>query len=186
MQGSDASAIEDKRKRHRRTATEIERHFVCQVDGCTKSYGSEGSLNQHMKLKHPEYYRQQIAAGNLQSGPGRISNRQAIIRKANNNQLNGSELQNGDEQFDSENEDVDDQSSKSFFHDDMEDGLEKDISGDKRYSNSGSSSGVIEDERMNKMGEDFEDEDDEENIAKMHMMNDDISPDEQDGVDSDE
>ena len=84
MQGNDINNLEDTRKRHRRTATEIERHFVCQVDGCTKSYGSEGSLNQHMKLKHPEYYRQQIAAGNLQSGPGRISNRQAIMRKANN------------------------------------------------------------------------------------------------------
>ena len=40
---------------------------------CHKSYGSEGSLNQHMKLKHPEYYQQQVLCGNLQSGPGRIS-----------------------------------------------------------------------------------------------------------------
>lgn len=63
----------DKRKRHRRTATEIQRHFKCQVEGCYKSYGSEGSLNQHMKLKHYDYYQQQIRCGNLQSGPGRIS-----------------------------------------------------------------------------------------------------------------
>lgn len=42
----------NKRKRHRRAADEIERHFTCQV--CGKAYGSEGSLNQHSKLKHPD------------------------------------------------------------------------------------------------------------------------------------
>jgi hypothetical protein len=46
----------EKKKRHRRTATEIARHFKCPIDDCPKSYGSEGSLNQHIKLKHPEYY----------------------------------------------------------------------------------------------------------------------------------
>jgi hypothetical protein len=40
-----------KKKRHRRSANEIERHFICEE--CEKSYGSEGSLNQHIKLKHP-------------------------------------------------------------------------------------------------------------------------------------
>jgi hypothetical protein len=39
-----------KRKRHRRAADEIDRHFTCQQ--CGKAYGSEGSLNQHAKLKH--------------------------------------------------------------------------------------------------------------------------------------
>ena len=63
--------FDDKRKRHRRTATEIARLFKCPVADCHKSYGSEGSLNQHMKLKHPEYYQHQVMAGNLQSGPGR-------------------------------------------------------------------------------------------------------------------
>jgi len=60
---------EEKRKRHRRTATEIARHYRCPIEDCPKSYGyityyiyansnysSEGSLNQHIKLKHPEYY----------------------------------------------------------------------------------------------------------------------------------
>lgn len=28
---------------------------------CGKSYGSEGSLNQHVKLKHPEYYYANLA-----------------------------------------------------------------------------------------------------------------------------
>ena len=38
-------SFDDKRKRHRRTATEIQRHFACPVVGCGKSYGSEGSMN---------------------------------------------------------------------------------------------------------------------------------------------
>mmetsp|Transcript_7814 Transcript_7814/g.14985 ORF Transcript_7814/g.14985 Transcript_7814/m.14985 type:complete len:143 (+) Transcript_7814:1464-1892(+) len=37
-------------KRQRRKATQIERHFKCSM--CSKSYGAEGSLNQHMRLKH--------------------------------------------------------------------------------------------------------------------------------------
>ena len=52
---------EEKRKRHRRTATEIARHYRCPIDDCPKSYGSEGSLNQHIKLKHPEFYAQMSA-----------------------------------------------------------------------------------------------------------------------------
>jgi hypothetical protein len=35
----------EKKKRHRRTATEIARHYKCPIDDCPKSYGSEGSLN---------------------------------------------------------------------------------------------------------------------------------------------
>lgn len=45
-------------KRYRRTANEIERRFQC---WCGKAYGSEGSLNQHKKLKNhytqPGYHR---------------------------------------------------------------------------------------------------------------------------------
>lgn len=48
------------KKRHRRTAGEIVRHYRCPFSGCFKSYGlvsflynsSEGSLSQHIKLKH--------------------------------------------------------------------------------------------------------------------------------------
>ena len=43
----------EKKKRNRRTATEIARHYRCPIEGCAKSYGGEGSLNQHIKLKHP-------------------------------------------------------------------------------------------------------------------------------------
>ena len=45
----------DRKKRYRRTAGEIERHYKCPVTTCLKSYGSEGSLSQHMKLKHRGY-----------------------------------------------------------------------------------------------------------------------------------
>lgn len=47
---------EERRKRFRRTAGEIDRHYKCLIENCLKSYGSEGSLNQHIKLKHPDLY----------------------------------------------------------------------------------------------------------------------------------
>lgn len=47
---------DDKKKRYRRTANEISRHYICPQPGCGKSYGSEGSLNQHLKLKHKGAY----------------------------------------------------------------------------------------------------------------------------------
>ncbi|ETV88316.1 hypothetical protein, variant 7 [Aphanomyces astaci] len=42
----------EKKKRRRRTAAQIDRKFVCSYAGCKKAYGSEGSLTQHMRLKH--------------------------------------------------------------------------------------------------------------------------------------
>lgn len=48
----------EKSKRMRRNADEIERYYKCSIRTCGKSYGSEGSLNQHYKLKHPELYLQ--------------------------------------------------------------------------------------------------------------------------------
>eukprot|EP01017_Pseudomicrothorax_dubius_P029574 TRINITY_DN3602_c0_g1_i2.p1 TRINITY_DN3602_c0_g1~~TRINITY_DN3602_c0_g1_i2.p1 ORF type:complete len:105 (-),score=16.90 TRINITY_DN3602_c0_g1_i2:92-406(-) len=48
--------VTEKRRRHRRCANEIDRSFRCPVEGCPKSYGLEGSLVQHIKLKHPKYY----------------------------------------------------------------------------------------------------------------------------------
>ena len=46
---SSLDMISRREKRRRRTALEIERKFECKYEGCPKSYGSEGSLNQHMK-----------------------------------------------------------------------------------------------------------------------------------------
>lgn len=45
---------EERKKRHRRCASEIAREFQCKAPKCGKSYGTEGSLSQHMKIKHPE------------------------------------------------------------------------------------------------------------------------------------
>ena len=36
----------------RRTANEIDRSFICPYESCAKVYGSEGSLNLHIKIKH--------------------------------------------------------------------------------------------------------------------------------------
>lgn len=52
----NSSSDEMKRKRFRKTAAEINRHFKCPIEVCQKAYGSEGSLNQHIKLKHNDYY----------------------------------------------------------------------------------------------------------------------------------
>eukprot|EP00830_Metopus_es_P017276 TRINITY_DN560_c0_g3_i1.p1 TRINITY_DN560_c0_g3~~TRINITY_DN560_c0_g3_i1.p1 ORF type:complete len:176 (-),score=28.26 TRINITY_DN560_c0_g3_i1:12-539(-) len=45
----------ESKKRHRRTAEEIERHYKCPVPGCMRSYGAEGSLTQHIKMKHKDF-----------------------------------------------------------------------------------------------------------------------------------
>ena len=43
----------ERRKKHlRRTAKEINKDEICPYPHCGKYYGSEGSLNLHMKLKH--------------------------------------------------------------------------------------------------------------------------------------
>ena len=51
---------DEKKKRIRRPANEIARHYKCPIEDCPKSYGMEGSLNQHIKLKHSEYYKKVI------------------------------------------------------------------------------------------------------------------------------
>lgn len=45
----------EKKKRFRRAAKSIARMFECPAEKCYKSYGSEGSLHQHIRLKHPEF-----------------------------------------------------------------------------------------------------------------------------------
>lgn len=44
-----------KKKRYRRLAKQIERVNCCPVASCSKSYGSEGSLHQHIRLKHQDF-----------------------------------------------------------------------------------------------------------------------------------
>lgn len=41
-----------RKKHHRRCANDIERVFKCPYIKCEKFYGSEGSLNLHIKIKH--------------------------------------------------------------------------------------------------------------------------------------
>ena len=45
---------DSKKMRVRRAANMIERRFICHAQSCGKAYGSEGSLNQHIKNKHSE------------------------------------------------------------------------------------------------------------------------------------
>ncbi|PRP88352.1 hypothetical protein PROFUN_03266 [Planoprotostelium fungivorum] len=44
---------EPDKKRKRRRKAEISRSHVCYAAGCDKSYGSDGALRVHMKIKHP-------------------------------------------------------------------------------------------------------------------------------------
>ena len=49
----DAQNNKNNRKKHnRRTAKEINRQYICPYKNCQKVYGSEGSLNLHIKIKH--------------------------------------------------------------------------------------------------------------------------------------
>ena len=49
----DALNNKNNRKKHnRRTAKEINRQYICPYKNCQKVYGSEGSLNLHIKIKH--------------------------------------------------------------------------------------------------------------------------------------
>jgi hypothetical protein len=71
----------DKGKRMRRNADEIERYYKCTVKSCAKSYGSEGSLNQHYKLKHPEIY---LSLPNIQAVREEVEdkeNRRRLVNK---------------------------------------------------------------------------------------------------------
>ena len=42
----------NRKKHNRRTAKEINRQYICPYKNCQKVYGSEGSLNLHIKIKH--------------------------------------------------------------------------------------------------------------------------------------
>lgn len=42
----------ERKKHNRRTAKEIARQYICPYRNCGKIYGSDGSLNLHIKIKH--------------------------------------------------------------------------------------------------------------------------------------
>lgn len=54
VEENENSSAEEKKKRMRRCANQIERKYVCPVLNCERSYGTEGSMAQHMRLKHPK------------------------------------------------------------------------------------------------------------------------------------
>ena len=49
---SSAQKNHHRKKHNRRTAKEINRQYICPYKNCQKVYGSEGSLNLHIKIKH--------------------------------------------------------------------------------------------------------------------------------------
>jgi hypothetical protein len=66
------------KKRHRRTAQEIERKYRCEAPSCRKAYGSEGALKMHIRLKHAEgalvpFLRQEDHQENEVSSPATLS-----------------------------------------------------------------------------------------------------------------
>ena len=54
---SSAENLSEKQKRLRRTKDRISRNFRCEQGGCGRSYGCENTLNQHIKRKHPRFFK---------------------------------------------------------------------------------------------------------------------------------
>jgi len=53
IRGEFETKEEKERKKHnRRTAKEVARELICPYRNCGKTYGSDGSLNLHIKIKH--------------------------------------------------------------------------------------------------------------------------------------
>ena len=52
--GFNNTVVKQKRKRKKKDA--VARKFFCKIGECGKSYGTENSLNQHMKLKHINFW----------------------------------------------------------------------------------------------------------------------------------
>lgn len=86
-------------QRFRRTADKIVRRFRCSAKDCGKSYGSEGSLKQHLKLKHPEIYKEY-----------------AIKEEAEEDE-NEDEDEEEEDENDDENEDEEEKESESISED---------------------------------------------------------------------
>eukprot|EP00828_Plagiopyla_frontata_P008633 TRINITY_DN14342_c0_g1_i1.p6 TRINITY_DN14342_c0_g1~~TRINITY_DN14342_c0_g1_i1.p6 ORF type:complete len:125 (-),score=32.90 TRINITY_DN14342_c0_g1_i1:7-381(-) len=72
--------IVKRKKRFRRSAIDITRHYKCPAPKCDKSYGSEGSLSQHVKLKHPDY--QGPTKQHSKSGENEIENEKENERQS--------------------------------------------------------------------------------------------------------
>jgi len=45
-----------KKRKNRRKHTEIQRTFICPLNGCGKAYGSEGACKTHVRIKHQDIF----------------------------------------------------------------------------------------------------------------------------------
>lgn len=52
QEDSDETSKNNRKPHERRYADEIERKYDCPYKSCDKQYGSEGSMNLHIKIKH--------------------------------------------------------------------------------------------------------------------------------------
>ena len=78
--------IEDNRKKRvRRLATEIERKHKCLVPKWPKAYGSEGSLNQHLIRKHPLVYEEWMKR--ITEKESQTSNKKGQISREEKNKI---------------------------------------------------------------------------------------------------
>ena len=75
----------DKKKRVRRLATEIERKHKCLVPKWPKAYGSEGSLNQHLIRKHPVVYEEWMKR--ITEKEAQISNKKGQISREDKDKI---------------------------------------------------------------------------------------------------
>ncbi|CAD8103532.1 unnamed protein product [Paramecium primaurelia] len=69
----------NKKKKKRRTAAEIDKNFKCPYKNCEKLYGSDVSLNLHIKFKH---------------NGGNKSERQKIIKQLQAGEISEKDIQN--------------------------------------------------------------------------------------------
>ena len=66
--------ISGRKKHHRRCANEIKRQLQCPYPSCNKLYGSEGSLNLHIKIKHNDEIKM-----NLNLPPGSLEKAASML-----------------------------------------------------------------------------------------------------------
>eukprot|EP01017_Pseudomicrothorax_dubius_P013745 TRINITY_DN1615_c0_g1_i7.p1 TRINITY_DN1615_c0_g1~~TRINITY_DN1615_c0_g1_i7.p1 ORF type:complete len:217 (-),score=38.12 TRINITY_DN1615_c0_g1_i7:52-702(-) len=72
--------VQTKKKRIRRMANQIDRLHKCPCAPCPKSYGSEGSLHQHLRLKHNDYFVTHILNGKASKDSKQLDGDESIDR----------------------------------------------------------------------------------------------------------
>lgn len=82
---SEIEVVNLKKKRFRRTANQIERKHKCPVPPCTKCYGSDGSLLQHLRLKHVDYYQANLPMLKARVKAAEAARREQMEKGGNDN-----------------------------------------------------------------------------------------------------